>query len=121
MAGYLFVASRDPSRSPDLDRFLALVVQTARKASVTLLLVGSGVLLARGKAGARWLDPLKAAGVEVLVDEHALREPHRLHPIRAPLAVGERLSAGSIRLVRLHLRDELARREEPRARGTERD
>ena len=75
MAGYLLIASRDPFESAEIRTFYGLAQSLAQaREEVTLVLVQNGVLPARAGGGERWIEELRAAGVEVLADEFSLRE-----------------------------------------------
>ena len=75
MAGYLLIASRDPFESVEIQSFFGLAQSLSRNnEAVTVLLIQNGVFPARAGEGARWIDELVRAGVEVLADEFSLRE-----------------------------------------------
>jgi len=76
MAKYLFIESRDPFESSDVNYFAELVQGMAPRAeAVNLFLVQNGVLATR--PGAKYNGPLKElldAKVRILADSFALRE-----------------------------------------------
>jgi predicted peroxiredoxin len=102
MAKYLLIESRDPFEAKDVDYFHRLATSLARKGhDVTLFLLQNGVLPARAGADGAALTEARAAGVQILADDFALRErgigPERLVEgvLAADLdAVIDRLAAG---------------------------
>ena len=76
MSSYLFVESRDPFASRDVEEGYRLVTELAAQHSpVTLFLVQNGVLAARQGARAAQFTALVAhPGVTVLADTFALQE-----------------------------------------------
>jgi sulfur relay (sulfurtransferase) DsrF/TusC family protein len=76
MPSYLFVESRDPFESRDVEEGYRLVAELAAQQSpVTLFLVQNGVLAARQGARAAQFTVLAAhPGVTVLADTFALHE-----------------------------------------------
>lgn len=75
MAKYLLIESRDPFQSNDVVRHYELATGLKRAGNeVTLFLVDNGVLPTRRSARSGLLTELAKAGVEVLADEHSLRE-----------------------------------------------
>src|SRR5262245_13652502 len=75
MPGYLLIQSRDPFEggSESFDE-LARSLAAAKGGPVTVFLVENGVLPARKSAASARLAELAKSGVEILVDEFALRE-----------------------------------------------
>ncbi|MGQ4808119.1 hypothetical protein NKDENANG_01486 [Candidatus Entotheonellaceae bacterium PAL068K] len=86
MASYLFIESRDPFESRDVEEGYRLVADLAGKgAPVTLFLVQNGVLAARqGARAGQFADLAAAPGVTLLADSFALQErgigPEGLRP-----------------------------------------
>lgn len=75
MAGYVFIAARDPWEGSESERVFELAESlAAARDSVTVYLTENGVLAARAHAGEPFLGPLIAAGVQVFADPFALRE-----------------------------------------------
>src|SRR3954469_10740706 len=75
MAGYVFIAARDPWESAEGLRVFELAGSLAEsRDAVTVYLTENGALAARAGAGERFLSPLIDAGVKVLVDPFALQE-----------------------------------------------
>ena len=75
MAGYVFIAARDPWEGTEGLRVFELAGSLAEtRDAVTVYLTENGALAARAEAGERVLSPLIAAGVNVLVDPFALQE-----------------------------------------------
>lgn len=74
MAKYLIIESRNPFESRDSTRIheLARALQS-RGHVVTMFLVENGALAARSGAVVPEIDETVRSGVEVLVDEYALR------------------------------------------------
>ena len=75
MTGYLFIETRDPFESRDVE----FVAETAaalkeRHNEVTVFLVQNGVLAARRGARDTYLSRLAQAGVRILADDFSLRE-----------------------------------------------
>lgn len=75
MTGYLFIETRDPFESRDVE----FVVETAaalkeRDHEVTVFLMQNGVLAARRGARDPYLARLAQAGVRILADDFSLRE-----------------------------------------------
>ena len=76
MASYLFIESRDPFESQDVEEGYRLVAElTAKGTPVTLFLVQNGVLAARQGARAGQFAALVASpSVRVMADTFALQE-----------------------------------------------
>lgn len=76
MAKYLFIESRDPFDSADVDYFSELVQGTAgRGQEVTLFLLQNGVLATRkGSKHNQRLTQLMKNKVKLMADEFSLRE-----------------------------------------------
>ncbi len=76
MPSYLFIESRDPFESRDVEESYRLIAELAAKNTpVTLFLVQNGVLVARQGARAEQFTALAASpGVTVLADTFALQE-----------------------------------------------
>ena len=76
MASYLFIESRDPFESPDVEEGYRLVSELATKGTpVTLFLVQNGVLAVRQGARVGGLAEAAASpGVTVMADTFALQE-----------------------------------------------
>ena len=75
MAGYVFIAARDPWESSEGLRVFELAGSLAEnRDAVTVYLTENGAFAARAGAGERVLSPLIEAGVNVLVDPFALQE-----------------------------------------------
>lgn len=75
MAGYIFIAARDPWEGTEGSRVFELASSLARdRDAVTVYLTENGAFAARAPAGERFLSPLIAAGVNVWVDPFALQE-----------------------------------------------
>ena len=76
MPSYLFIESRDPFESRDVEEGYRLIAELAAKHTpVTLFLVQNGVLVARQGARAGQFTALAAnSGVTVLADTFALQE-----------------------------------------------
>ncbi|MCZ6828721.1 MAG: DsrE family protein [Gammaproteobacteria bacterium] len=75
MSNYLLIESRDPFECSDVEGVCWLageLAQTGHK--VTLFFLQNGALTARAGAETTDFEPLTASGVEVLVDDFALRE-----------------------------------------------
>jgi sulfur relay (sulfurtransferase) complex TusBCD TusD component (DsrE family) len=75
MAGYVFIAARDPWDGPENEQLFELAGSlAAQRDSVSIYLTENGVLAARAGDGERWLGPLLSAGVSVFADPFALAE-----------------------------------------------
>jgi sulfur transfer complex TusBCD TusB component (DsrH family) len=75
MAGYVFIAARDPWDGPEHEQVFELAGSlAAERDSVSIYLTDNGVLAARAGDGERWLGPLLSAGVSVFADPFALAE-----------------------------------------------
>jgi sulfur relay (sulfurtransferase) complex TusBCD TusD component (DsrE family) len=76
MASYLFIESRDPFESRDVEECYRLVAEIADKGTpVTLFLVQNGVLAARqGARTGQFADLASRSGVTVLADMFGLQE-----------------------------------------------
>jgi predicted peroxiredoxin len=75
MAGYVFIAARDPWEGAEAVRVFELAGSLAEtRDGVTVYLTENGAFAARADAGERLLSPLIAAGVNVMVDPFALQE-----------------------------------------------
>jgi sulfur transfer complex TusBCD TusB component (DsrH family) len=75
MAGYVFIAARDPWDGPEQGQVFELAESLAvARDSVAVYLTENGVLAARAGGGERWLGPLLSAGVSVFADPFALAE-----------------------------------------------
>jgi predicted peroxiredoxin len=75
MAGYVFIASRDPWEGTEGLRVFELAASLAEtRDAVTVYLTENGAFAARADAGERVLSPLIKAGVNILVDPFALQE-----------------------------------------------
>lgn len=75
MANYLLIESRDPWESNDAAVCQEWAAQLAKDGNtVTFFLVQNGVLPARRSSKSAGLSALAKAGVEVLADEFSLRE-----------------------------------------------
>lgn len=75
MPRYLLIESRDPFGSAAVREHLELAVALRQSGSdVALYLVQNGVLPCRPGADCAEIHEALAAGVEVLADEHSLRE-----------------------------------------------
>jgi sulfur relay (sulfurtransferase) complex TusBCD TusD component (DsrE family) len=76
MQSYLFIASRDPFASRDVESAYRLIAELATRGTpVTLFLVQNGVLAARREADVEQFAALMTTpGVAVLVDTFALQE-----------------------------------------------
>ncbi len=76
MASYLFIESRDPFESPDVEEGYRLVSELATKGTpVTLFLVQNGVLAVRQGARVGGLaEAAASSGVTVMADTFALQE-----------------------------------------------
>ena len=76
MASYLFIESRDPFESRDVEEGYRLVMELAAKGTpVTLFLVQNGVLAARKGAQAGQFQGLAShPGVTVMADAFAMQE-----------------------------------------------
>ena len=75
MTGYLFIETRDPFESRDVE-FVAATAAALRERDneVTVFLVQNGVLAARRGAHDSYLARLAQAGVRILADDFSLRE-----------------------------------------------
>ena len=75
MSNYLFIESRDPFESRDL-QFVeeTISVLQGRGHTVTVFLLQNGVLAARRNGRENYLDRLHRKGVSLLVDDFSLRE-----------------------------------------------
>ena len=75
MTGYLFIETRDPFESRDVE-FIAETAAALRERDheVTVFLVQNGVLAARRGARDTYLARLAQAGVRILADDFSLRE-----------------------------------------------
>jgi len=74
-AGYLLIESRDPFESSDVGYYYELAIGLKESGNeVTLLLVQNGVFAVRPLAQAPGLVALARAGVNILVDDFALKE-----------------------------------------------
>lgn len=85
MTNYLFIATRDPFESRDvefLERTATALKQQGHK--VIVFLVQNGVLAVRKNARHSYLSRLAAVGIELLADNFSVRErgiePAELHP-----------------------------------------
>ena len=75
MAKYLLIESRDPFETNDVSYYYELASGLVKEGhNVTLFLVQNGVLPARSSTKSEPLSSLAKAGVEVLADEFSLRE-----------------------------------------------
>jgi predicted peroxiredoxin len=75
MAGYVFIAARDPWEGAEGLRVFELAGSLAEtRDAVTVYLTENAALAARADAGEQVLSPLIAAGVTVVVDPFALQE-----------------------------------------------
>jgi sulfur transfer complex TusBCD TusB component (DsrH family) len=75
MAGYVFIAARDPWDGPEHEQVFELAGTLAEaRDSVSIYLTENAVLAARAGGGERWLRPLLSAGVSVFADPFALAE-----------------------------------------------
>lgn len=75
MEKYLFIESRDPFESRDVEQSYDLAAALAREGkTVTLFLVQNGVLPARKSAASAGLEKAARAGVQILADGFSLRE-----------------------------------------------
>lgn len=75
MAGYVFIAARDPWEGAESERVFELAESLARaRDAVSIYLTENGVLAARARAGEQFLAPLISAGVRVYADPFALAE-----------------------------------------------
>ena len=73
MSQYLFIETRDPFESPDVQQTWDLATELAASGSdVTMYLVQNGVFAARGSARSLTLDP--DSNVTVLADDLSLAE-----------------------------------------------
>jgi sulfur relay (sulfurtransferase) DsrF/TusC family protein len=86
MSSYLFVESRDPFASRDVEEGYRLLAELAvQPIPVTLFLVQNGVLAARQGARASQFTALVAhPGVTVLADTFALQERGMAHEALVP-------------------------------------
>lgn len=75
MAGYVFIAARDPWEGVEATRVFEMASSLAEaRDAVTVYLTENGAFAARAPAGEQFLSPLIAAGVNILVDPFALQE-----------------------------------------------
>jgi sulfur relay (sulfurtransferase) complex TusBCD TusD component (DsrE family) len=75
MAKYLLIESRDPFESNEVQRQYELATSLKKEGNeVTFFLVQNGVLPARRSTRSDALSQLAQAGVEVLADSFSLRE-----------------------------------------------
>ena len=75
MAGYMFIAARNPSDGPEHEQVFEQAGSLAAvRGSVSIYLTQAGVMAARLGAGERWLAPLLSAGVRIFADPLALQE-----------------------------------------------
>ena len=75
MSNYVFIESRDPFESRDIQFVVEVTTQLKQRGSeVTVFLVQNGVLGARQNARGSHLPQLHEAGVRLLADDFSLRE-----------------------------------------------
>lgn len=75
MEKYLFIESRDPFESRDVEQSYEWAAELAQEGKVvTLFLVQNGVLPARKSAASAALERTAKAGVQILADGFSLRE-----------------------------------------------
>src|SRR5689334_3333308 len=75
MAKYLVISSRDPFESAEVAHTYDLAAGLVKEGNeVTLFLVQNGVLPARKSSKSQLLTQLSSSGVEVLADEFSLKQ-----------------------------------------------
>ena len=75
MAGYVFIAARNPGDGPEFEQVFEQAESLAAvRDSVSLYLTEGGVMAARTGGGERWIAPLISAGVRIFADPNALEE-----------------------------------------------
>lgn len=75
MAGYVFIAARNPGDGPEHEQvFEQAGSLAAERDSVSIYLTEGGVMAARTGSGERWIAPLISAGVTIFADPNALEE-----------------------------------------------